>query len=131
MPVINIIANGDISSAKKAKQVLDYTGASGVMIGRASRGNPWLIREIDNYLTNGRMPKDISLNDKKKTIIKHVLDIYQFYGETIGIRIVRKHIFWYLQNFYHNEEKFWKKFSKISHHKEQLQILNNFLNEKR
>jgi tRNA-dihydrouridine synthase B len=48
---IPVIANGDITSAKKAKQVLDDTGASGVMVGRATQGNPWIIGEIAHYFS--------------------------------------------------------------------------------
>ncbi len=47
---IPVIANGDITSAKKAQQVLHYTGVAGIMIGRATQGNPWIINEIDHYL---------------------------------------------------------------------------------
>jgi tRNA-dihydrouridine synthase B len=47
---IPVIANGDITTPQKAKYVLDYTGADGVMIGRAAQGRPWLFREIEHYL---------------------------------------------------------------------------------
>jgi tRNA-dihydrouridine synthase len=54
---IPVIANGDITSAKKAKQILDDTGASGVMVGRAAQGNPWIIGEINQRLQPVRIFK--------------------------------------------------------------------------
>lgn len=65
---IPVIANGDITSANKAKQVLEYTGASGVMVGRATQGNPWLIHEIDYFLKTGQHAQTIPLELKKKAI---------------------------------------------------------------
>jgi tRNA-dihydrouridine synthase B len=62
---IPVIANGDITSAKKAQSVLQYTGADGVMVGRATQGNPWIIHEIDHYLKTGQKATDIPLNVKK------------------------------------------------------------------
>ena len=78
---IPVIANGDITSAKKAQKVLDYTSADGVMVGRATQGNPWIIREIDHYLKTGQKAADIPLNIKKQTILDHISQIHQFYGE--------------------------------------------------
>ncbi len=51
---IPVIANGDVASADKAKKILEYTGASGVMVGRATQGSPWLIHEIDHFLKTGQ-----------------------------------------------------------------------------
>ncbi|HAO90387.1 MAG TPA: tRNA dihydrouridine synthase DusB, partial [Gammaproteobacteria bacterium] len=92
---IPVIANGDITSAEKAQQVLDYTSADGVMVGRATQGNPWTIREIDHYLKTGQKAADIPLNIKKQTILDHISQIHQFYGEKLGTQLSRKHIFWY------------------------------------
>ena len=50
---IPVIANGDIDSPEKAKQVLDYTNADAIMIGRAAQGRPWIFREINHYLETG------------------------------------------------------------------------------
>ena len=54
---IPVIANGDITTPEKARQVLDTTGADALMIGRAAQGRPWLFREIEHFLNTGeRLP---------------------------------------------------------------------------
>jgi len=125
---IPIIANGDITSDTKAKEVLDYTLADGVMIGRATQGNPWVIYEIDYFLKNGKTAPKIPLNEKKSTILSHIDDIYQFYGEKMGTMLSRKHIFWYAT---HLDEKsgrnFWQKVNKITDHNIQYKLLGEFL----
>ncbi len=126
---IPVIANGDITSAKKAKQVLDYTLADGVMIGRASQGNPWVIHEIDHYLKTGQKADDVPPDVKKQTILAHISQIHAFYGEKLGTQLSRKHIFWYATHL--NKESgqsFWKKVNKITDHKLQYQLLEEFLN---
>ena len=98
-----IIANGDIDSPQKAKQVLDYTGADAVMIGRASQGNPWIFREIDHYLNSGELLEPPSLFEMKKVLLEHLEEHYQFYGAHTGVRTARKHIGWYLNRFQGSE----------------------------
>lgn len=94
-----IIANGDIDSPQKAQQVLDYTGADAVMIGRASQGNPWIFREIDHYLSTGDVLAPPSLAEMKDILLAHLEEHYQFYGSHTGVRTARKHIGWYLSRF--------------------------------
>lgn len=125
---IPVIANGDIISAKKAEQVLKKTGASGVMIGRITQGNPWIIREISHYLKTGKSAKIPTLKLRKQTAINHIQQIHQFYGEQIGVRIARKHIFWYLQ-YFTNRYTCWKKISKINSSMEQSQQFKYCINE--
>ena len=92
---IPVIANGDIGSPQKAKRVLDYTRADGVMIGRAAQGNPWIFREIAHYLDSGRLLPPPTLDEVRDTLIAHLENLYAFYGEPLGVRIARKHIGWY------------------------------------
>ena len=125
---IPVIANGDITSAKKAKQILDTTGASGIMVGRATQGNPWIIAEIDHYLKTGEHAKAPLLTLKKQTAINHIHKIHQFYGE-MGVRIARKHILWYLQHFINKPQLCWGKISKINASKEQYQQFKHCINE--
>ncbi len=125
---IPVIANGDITSADKAQQVLDYTGASGVMIGRATQGNPWIIREIDYYLKTGKYATQPDLHTKQQTILAHIEQIYQFYGDFLGLRIARKHIFWYLKHFNHaHSQQFWQTINQITHRKQQFKLLSDYL----
>jgi len=92
---IPVIANGDIDSAAKAKQVLAFTGADGIMIGRAAQGRPWIFHEIENFLQNGVEPPTPSIAWIAALVSAHVEQLYEFYGEYQGVRIARKHIAWY------------------------------------
>ncbi len=93
---IPVIANGDIDSAAKAAAVLAYTGADAVMIGRAAQGRPWIFRQINDYLAHGEMPVEPDDATIGRWLEEHLLGLYDFYGEYMGVRIARKHIGWYL-----------------------------------
>jgi len=92
---IPVIANGDISSPEKAKQVLDYTQADAVMIGRAAQGNPWIFKQIHHYLTHGEHLATPEITEVRQTLIDHLHTLYEFYGDYTGVRMARKHIAWY------------------------------------
>ncbi|HEY9201122.1 MAG TPA: tRNA dihydrouridine synthase DusB [Gammaproteobacteria bacterium] len=95
---IPLVANGDISSAEKAQQVLRYTGADAVMIGRAAQGRPWIFREINHYLQTGEMLAPPSQQEVSMILQNHLTNLYAFYGEQRGVRIARKHISWYCKS---------------------------------
>ena len=92
---IPVIANGDITTPQKAKFVLDYTKADGVMIGRAAQGRPWLFREIEHYLKTGELMPAPKVEEIHRILKEHLVDLYAFYGEDSGVKIARKHISWY------------------------------------
>ena len=125
---IPVVANGDITSAEKAKKVLDYTGADAVMLGRATQGNPWLVGQINNYLTTGKISKAPLLDKKISLILKHILQIHDFYGHKMGTQLSRKHIFWYSMHL--DQEKgtaFWPNINRVSDHSEQYLKFHDFL----
>jgi len=125
---IPVVANGDITSAEKAKKVLDYTGADAVMLGRATQGNPWLVGQINNYIKTGKTSKAPSLDKKITLILKHILQIHDFYGHKMGTQLSRKHIFWYSMHL--DQEKgsaFWPKINRVSDHSEQYLKFHDFL----
>ena len=125
---IPVVANGDITSAEKAKKVLDYTGADAVMLGRATQGNPWLVGQINNYITTGKTSKAPSLDKKISLILKHILQIHDFYGHKMGTQLSRKHIFWYSMHL--DQEKgsaFWPNINRVSDHSEQYLKFQDFL----
>lgn len=93
---IPVIANGDIDSPQKAKQVLTRTGAAAIMIGRPALGNPWIFEQVNHYLETGETVKAPNSQDKLETIIWHLNQLSDFYGEVAGTRIARKHLRWYL-----------------------------------
>ena len=90
-----VVANGDIDSPQKAKYVLDYTRADGIMIGRAAQGRPWIFREIEYYLKTGAQLPPPLVTEIHQVLIAHLYDLYAFYGADTGVRIARKHISWY------------------------------------
>ncbi|RJX33317.1 MAG: tRNA dihydrouridine synthase DusB [Oxalobacter sp.] len=95
---IPVVANGDIDSPEKAQFVLQKTGADAVMIGRAAQGRPWIFREINHFLHTGNLLPPPTVDEAREWLVQHLLDHYDFYGETIGVRTARKHIGWYVRN---------------------------------
>jgi tRNA-dihydrouridine synthase B len=91
---IPVVANGDISTAEQAAEVLRRTGADAIMIGRAAQGRPWIFGEIAHYLAHGRLPPPPATRDVQRWLTDHLLDHYALYGEVAGVRSARKHIGW-------------------------------------
>jgi tRNA-dihydrouridine synthase B len=94
---IPVIANGDIKTPQKAREVLDFTGADAVMLGRASHGAPWIFRSVNTYLAAGIAAPPLSRTKVRDTILAHLGSLYSFYGEEMGVRIARKHLGWYCE----------------------------------
>jgi tRNA-dihydrouridine synthase B len=93
---IPVVANGDIDSPEKARDVLQATGADAVMIGRAAQGRPWIFREISYFLATGKPLAPPLVSEVKRLLVEHLHDHYSLYGEFIGVRSARKHIGWYV-----------------------------------
>jgi tRNA-dihydrouridine synthase B len=94
---IPVIANGDINAPQKAREVLDFTGADGVMLGRASHGAPWIFGSVNAYLNGGNAHASLSRAEVRDIILAHLDSLYVFYGEDTGVRIARKHLGWYCE----------------------------------
>jgi len=92
---VPVIANGDIATPEKVKQVLAYTGADAVMIGRAAQGRPWMFREIQHFLETGNRLPPPEVAEIHRVLVAHLHELYEFYGEATGVRVARKHISWY------------------------------------
>jgi tRNA-dihydrouridine synthase B len=93
-----LLANGDIDSPERARQVLDHTGADGVMIGRAALGRPWLFREIAQYLATGTRAAPATVIEVRDLLLEHLDDLHSLYGSPMGVRIARKHTGWYVKD---------------------------------
>ena len=91
-----VIANGDIDSPTKARAVLEFTQADGLMIGRAATGNPWLLADILSTLS-GRPAVTLDMKTKLDDIATHLAGLHRLYGEKAGYRIARKHLHAYAQ----------------------------------
>jgi tRNA-dihydrouridine synthase B len=95
---IPVIANGDITSPAKAREVLAQTGADALMIGRAAQGRPWIFREIAHCLATGEQLPPPPLRLVADVLTAHVRALHEFYGELAGVRIARKHLGWYAKD---------------------------------
>ncbi len=122
---IPVVANGDIDSAEKAEQVLAYTNADAIMIGRAAQGKPWIFREINHFLETGKHLSAPSLDEVRSILLEHVKELHQFYGDFMGVRIARKHVSWYMQR--HDQQKTFRSiFNALESTSEQLEALNMY-----
>ena len=101
---IPVIGNGDIFSPQDAKAMKEYTGCDGLMVGRAARGNPWIFKEINEYLKTGIVPEKPSAEEVKNMILKHASMLIEYKGEYTAVREMRKHIAWYTQGLPHSAE---------------------------
>ncbi len=95
---IPVVANGDITSPEKARDVLQATGADALMVGRAAQGRPWIFREIAHFLATGTHLAPPLVSEVKRLLVEHLQDHYQLYGEFSGVRSARKHIGWYVRS---------------------------------
>jgi len=125
---IPVIVNGDIISVEKAKHVLDLTKANAVMIGRGAQGNPWIFREINEYLKTGKKLSKPTLIERRNVVLKHITNMHLFYGEYRGVRIARKHINWYC-NAIEGYISFKRVINKIENANEQLASVNQFFHQ--
>ena len=94
---IPVIGNGDITSKEEAIKVFEQTNVDGIMIGRASIGNPWIFEEIVNYL-EGKEQRNVTKEEKLETIIKHIELAIEEKGEIVAIKEMRKHLAHYIRN---------------------------------
>jgi tRNA-dihydrouridine synthase B len=94
---IPVVANGDITTPQKAREVLDFTKADAVMVGRAAQGRPWIFREIDHFLRTGETLPAPLVTEVQALMLEHLEAHYAFYGEYLGVRTARKHIGWYVR----------------------------------
>jgi tRNA-dihydrouridine synthase B len=101
---IPVIANGDIDSPERAREVLTLTGADALMIGRAAQGRPWLFREIGHFLATGTLMPPPTVTEARALILAHLDDHYAFHGEEVGVRTARKHLGWYAADLAGGEE---------------------------
>lgn len=94
---VPVVANGDITSPRKARDVLAATGADALMIGRAAQGRPWIFREIAHFLETGTTLAPPLVAEVRRLLLEHLQDHYALYGEHTGVRTARKHIGWYVK----------------------------------
>ncbi len=101
---IPVIANGDIKTLENVDQALMDSGADGIMIGRGTYGRPWFPGQVIEHLNTGKKLENPDLKSQYETILQHLHYMVDHYGETIGIRMARKHLGWYSKGLYNSSD---------------------------
>ena len=96
---IPVIGNGDVETPQDVERIIKETGCDAVMIARGVRGNPWLFRQINEYLTNHRLIERPTLEEVSAMILRHAQMAIQFKGEYTAIHEMRKHVAWYTHGY--------------------------------
>ena len=122
---IPVLANGDITDPQRAVSVLKHTGAAAVMIGRAAQGNPWIFNQINHFLKYDQPLSPPSMEECSQVMSEHLLALHEFYGETGGVRISRKHIGWYINSLPGGKE-FTRVFNTLETTEQQRHFLQSF-----
>ena len=120
-----VVANGDITTPEEARQVLEYTGADGIMIGRAAQGRPWIFREIAHYLSTGEKLPPPLVCEIHTVLIAHLHDLYAFYGVERGVKVARKHISWYTKGLA-GSASFRHRMNQLESREDQLAAVDGF-----
>ena len=123
---IPVVGNGDIFTAEDGKRMLDYTGCDAIMIGRGSRGNPWIFSRIVNFMQNGELSKLPSEEEKIAMIIKHFKLLTEIKNERIAVREMRKHIGWYIKGM-KNSAEMRNKINRLDTKEEVLDELHKYM----
>ena len=123
---IPVVANGDITSPEKAREVLQKTGADALMIGRAAQGRPWVFREVSHYLATGEHLAPPLVAEVRRALLEHLQDHYSLYGEFTGVRSARKHIGWYVRSLPGGED-FREQMNRLESSEQQLAAVARYL----
>lgn len=123
---IPVIGNGDVTSKEDALKMFEETNVDGIMIGRASIGNPWIFEQVVNYL-NGKEERKISNKEKLEVITKHVNLEVEAKGEIIAVKEMRKHLAYYVKGT-KDASKIRVKINSIERKDELLECLNEYFN---
>lgn len=120
-----VFVNGDIDTPQKARSVLQFTGAAGVMIGRAAQGRPWIFRDIAHYLQTGHELPDLDASEVRDIMLGHLQNLYRFYGDQAGVRIARKHLGWYCRG-HNGAADFRHRVLRVETANEQMELTTEF-----
>lgn len=121
---IPVIGNGDVTGPESAKKMIEETGADGIMIGRAARGNPWIFGQIRDYLETGVIPQKPSLEEVREMMLRHARMQLECKGEYTGIREMRKHVAWYTAG-YPNSARLRAKINEVESYDELTELLQS------
>jgi len=125
---IPVVANGDITTPHKAREVLAATGADALMVGRAAQGRPWIFREIGHFLATGEVLAPPLVAEVRRLLLDHLQEHYGLYGEFSGVRTARKHIGWYVHTL-PGAAEFRSRMNTIEDSQLQWQAVSDFFEE--
>jgi tRNA-dihydrouridine synthase B len=125
---VPVVANGDITTPERARDVLAATGADAVMIGRAAQGRPWIFREVVHFLATGEHLAPPLVAEVRRLLLDHLRDHYAMYGEFTGVRSARKHIGWYVRSL-PGGEAFRKRMNLLEQPQDQLTAVAEFMDQ--
>ena len=123
---IPVIGNGDVTSCYEAKKMLLETGCDLVMIGRGLLGNPWLIKECNDYLNEGKLPKKVTYEEKIEMMKRHLTGLVNEKGEKSAVLEIRTHFLYYLKGLEGSSE-IKNLICKETSYENIIKILDNYL----
>jgi nifR3 family TIM-barrel protein len=101
---IPIFGNGDVDTPETAKLLRERYGVDGIMIGRATIGNPWIFREIKHFMATGEHLASATIQDRVDTCLVHLNKSIEWKGEHVGIVEMRRHYSNYFKGLDHFKE---------------------------
>jgi tRNA-dihydrouridine synthase B len=125
---IPVVANGDITTPQRARDVLAATGADAVMIGRAAQGRPWIFRQMAYFLETGVEMAQPLVAEVRRLLLEHLEDHYSLYGEFTGVLTARKHIGWYVRGLPGGED-FRGRMNALSDCRSQVAAVSGFFDQ--
>lgn len=122
---IPVVGNGDVVTCENAQDLLNQSGADGVMVGRGAYGRPWFINQVNHYLKTGKKLDDPVIESQHSILKEHVDAILIHYGETVGVKIARKQVGWYSKGL-HNSADFRVAINQTESAKNMLDLIDQF-----
>ncbi len=119
---IPVIGNGDVTSGERAVQMQKETGCDGIMIARGAQGNPWVFSELLQYEETGTLPPRPSVEEIRRTMLRHARLQITYKGEYLGIREMRKHVSWYTKGL-HGAARLREEINRVESYEELEEIL--------
>ena len=122
---IPVFGSGNIFNPFMAKKMLDETGCDGILVARGALGNPWIFKNIENYLENGETPKNPSLPAKKKVIKTHLayIEKYKDIGPANKMGLMGKVAMWYFKG-HCNGTRIRSRISKVASYQELIDLID-------
>ena len=122
-----VIGNGDVTSPQKAREMIDYTGVDGIMIGRATLGAPWLVNACHHYLEEGELLPEPTVSQTKEILLTHIKELIAYYGEKLALPLSRKYVCWYSKNL-RDARRFRESYVKIENFADAFSAIDDYFN---